>query len=492
MVQRHDIPTGNIKEPKFDDVNKMLQLHIQRILADAAQRDLASSGVTLGKIRDRCVDAVETRANVVWEELVKVLNAAKVLPWEELASDLKREVEQYLPPGVPDLTEILRITATNMGLAGTATAEDIIETDALLTARNCALARVATQIDLYILSLKESDKGKSSLSDPKQPAQHSPQVVRGVVDRGTKMWDIFICHASEDKDAIARPLADALAQVGLKVWYDEFTLTLGDSLRRAIDHGLAHSRYGAVILSPDFFAKEWPQRELDGLTAREIEGEKVILPIWHKVTREDIMRFSPPLADRLGVSTDKEFDTVVREILRVVRPEAVHKAVPGQVPKHETISGGPSLPGAERQPELIFKIEEIRVAYAGRSGGTNPTLYTRILVINRGQRDHSIFRFQISEEGGLDWQLTEEPFSPDGDKLKLPIKVLRDDTLFVCIRAQSPVTFEERKSSQVSRLKLKAQDHLDEQHELWLTEGPTSAEALQRRFGPKPTAMVQG
>jgi hypothetical protein len=84
------------------------------------------------------------------------------------------------------------------------------------------------------------------------------------------MWDIFICHASEDKEAIARPLANALKQAGLDVWYDEFTLTLGDSLRRKIDHGLARSRYGAVILSPHFFAKEWPQRELDGLTTKEI------------------------------------------------------------------------------------------------------------------------------------------------------------------------------------------------------------------------------
>jgi hypothetical protein len=196
--------------------------------------------------------------------------------------------------------------------------------------------------------------------------------------RGKTMWDIFICHASEDKDAIARPLADALTRAGLKVWYDEFTLTLGDNLRRAIDRGLAGSKYGAVILSPDFFAKEWPQRELDGLTAREIDGEeKVILPIWHKVTREDIMRFSPTLADRLGISTDKGLDTVVREILRVVRPEVAYESTPGQMPRHETNSEGSPMPGIEKQPELIFKIEEIRVAYAGGPGGNkSDTLHT--------------------------------------------------------------------------------------------------------------------
>jgi len=73
-------------------------------------------------------------------------------------------------------------------------------------------------------------------------------------------WDVFICHASEDKDSFVRPLAMGLQEAQLKVWYDEFTLNAGDSLRRSIDKGLAGSRWGLVVLSPYFFAKEWPQR----------------------------------------------------------------------------------------------------------------------------------------------------------------------------------------------------------------------------------------
>jgi hypothetical protein len=132
-------------------------------------------------------------------------------------------------------------------------------------------------------------------------------------------WDIFICHAGEDKEAVARPLAAALGQAGYRVWYDELTLTLGDSLRRSIDQGLAHSRYGIVVLSPNFSAKEWPQRELDGLTAREISSGKTILPVWHNITREDIVRYSPVLADRVGISTARGLDIVVQEVLRVLR-----------------------------------------------------------------------------------------------------------------------------------------------------------------------------
>jgi len=130
-------------------------------------------------------------------------------------------------------------------------------------------------------------------------------------------WDIFICYASEDKDAVARPLAGALTRAGLKVWYDEFSLRLGDSLRRSIDNGLRESRYGVVILSPNFFAKEWPQKELDGLAALEIGGMKKILPVWHNVTRDDILRYSPMLAGRVAVSTSKGLDVVVREIIRL-------------------------------------------------------------------------------------------------------------------------------------------------------------------------------
>jgi TIR domain-containing protein/type IV pilus assembly PilN-like protein/BON domain-containing protein len=131
------------------------------------------------------------------------------------------------------------------------------------------------------------------------------------------MWDIFISHAWEDKETVARPLAEMLTQAGLSVWYDEFTLTLGDSLRRSIDNGLAQSRYGIVILSHSFFSKEWPQRELDGLAAREINSRKVILPVWHGVNRYDIVSYSPMLADRLAISTSRGLTVVLEEILRV-------------------------------------------------------------------------------------------------------------------------------------------------------------------------------
>lgn len=102
-----------------------------------------------------------------------------------------------------------------------------------------------------------------------------------------KKIDLFISHASEDKDELVRPLVEELQKLGIDVWYDEFTLKIGDSLRRSIDKGLANAKYGVVVLSSSFFKKNWPQYELDGMVAREMEGTKVILPIWHKVTKSD-------------------------------------------------------------------------------------------------------------------------------------------------------------------------------------------------------------
>ena len=133
-------------------------------------------------------------------------------------------------------------------------------------------------------------------------------------------WDVFICHASEDKDGFIRDLAKALQARGLKVWFDESTLTVGDSLRRSIDHGLARSRFGVVVISPHFLDKEWPQKELDGLFGREIGGAKVILPVWHNISAERIRSCSPMLADRLATRSSDGLHRVVEDLVAAAPP----------------------------------------------------------------------------------------------------------------------------------------------------------------------------
>jgi hypothetical protein len=137
------------------------------------------------------------------------------------------------------------------------------------------------------------------------------------------LYDVFICHASEDKATVVRRLADLLRRKHIEVWYDEFSLRVGDSIRRAIDKGLRQSRFGIVVLSRAFFQKEWPQYELDGLIEMEILGsEKVILPVWHGINHSYVTKYSPILAGRLAAKTATGLVRVADQLSQVIKPQS--------------------------------------------------------------------------------------------------------------------------------------------------------------------------
>ena len=118
-------------------------------------------------------------------------------------------------------------------------------------------------------------------------------------------YDVFISHASEDKIGCAKLLADELMSYGAIIWYDEFSLEIGDSLSKSITEGLAKSNYGIVVLSKDFISKGWTNFELEGLINREIGNRKIILPVWHNITHAELMKFSPVVAGRVALDTSK-------------------------------------------------------------------------------------------------------------------------------------------------------------------------------------------
>jgi signal transduction histidine kinase len=141
-----------------------------------------------------------------------------------------------------------------------------------------------------------------------------------------KQWDVFISHASEDQEEFVRPLAQALAQLGVQVWYAEFSLELGTSLSRSIDKGLAGSKFGLVVISKAFISKKWPERELQGLVANQIAGQTVIIPIWLDVSQQDVLEYSPPLADTFALNARfMTAEQITISILKVVRPDIYQK-----------------------------------------------------------------------------------------------------------------------------------------------------------------------
>jgi uncharacterized protein YxjI len=159
---------------------------------------------------------------------------------------------------------------------------------------------------------------RSIIEDVAVPEPESP------LPPGAEEYDVFISHATEDKDGIVRDLVNALGERDVNVWYDEFQLRIGDSLRQKIDAGLARSRFGLVVVSHAFFAKNWPQYELDGLVSLEMAGRQRILPVWHEITKDEVLGYSPSLADKVALSTGTyTVEEIAQEIAEVVAEPGV-------------------------------------------------------------------------------------------------------------------------------------------------------------------------
>ena len=251
-------------------------------------------------------------------------------------------------------------------------------------------------------------------------SQVSAEARDGEARRDVMGWDVFISHASEDKDDFVRLLADNLQRSGLRVWFDEFTLTVGDSLRRSIDRGLAKSQYGIVVISPSFLEKDWPQRELDGLVAREIDGVKVILPVWHNIGADEIRRYSPMLADRLAAVSSRGIDHVTSQLI-----QAIHKnnVVPFQ------IVTGPPTAAASNLEELSRYASEFhrrRTDLIAAGKGSIAVLDGGRLVL------HVVPHSALTEQTVISFEaITREPryFPPVGDTYGRDFKITYDGLL---------------------------------------------------------------
>lgn len=173
------------------------------------------------------------------------------------------------------------------------------------------------------------------------------------MEKREKKWDAFISHAVEDQHSFVRDLAAMLTRLGLSIWYAETALQVGDSLSTSINKGLADSRYGIVIISPHFMAKRWTNWELAGLVNRQnAEEQNVILPIWHGVTKNDVINFSPSLVDLIALNTATEqADEIAFKVLHKISPDLYSKYERAQLEK---------LASGEAVRDLQIQIEQAR------------------------------------------------------------------------------------------------------------------------------------
>lgn len=117
-------------------------------------------------------------------------------------------------------------------------------------------------------------------------------------------YDIFVSHATEDKESFCDEFVEILQEeYNLKIWYDSLSLKWGDNIRTEIDKGLRKSKFGIVVLSKSYIKKYWTNYELEGLFQRETTGGKLILPIWHDITKQQVQDFSFSLAGKMAMNT---------------------------------------------------------------------------------------------------------------------------------------------------------------------------------------------
>lgn len=145
-----------------------------------------------------------------------------------------------------------------------------------------------------------------------------PFVVENAED-GDAPYDFFVSHAWKDKEDFVDGLINSAKSAGLNVWYDKAEMVWGDSIRQKIDDGLRRSYFGVVVLSPNFFERPWTQYELDGIVQRDLTGAGRLLPIWHRLTQDDVAKYAPSLAGRLALPTSIYSTSQIVEELSTVR-----------------------------------------------------------------------------------------------------------------------------------------------------------------------------
>jgi hypothetical protein len=183
------------------------------------------------------------------------------------------------------------------------------------------------QKDLLKAQAKEREQHQKEMKGLQQEALKIQQEqIQGLLENEqtdnflNKEFDVFISHASDDKEAFVELLARALEDAGIKIWYDTDQISWGKSIRQSIDQGLKNSRFCIVILSPYFLNKYWTTYELNGIFQKDsINKESILLPIWHNITRDEIQKWNLSIADTSAMnSATHTIDDIVKALLQLV------------------------------------------------------------------------------------------------------------------------------------------------------------------------------
>ena len=149
---------------------------------------------------------------------------------------------------------------------------------------------------------------KVSIRDAKQSATRkidsgNEQARAKRLARRTTTYDVFLAHASADKETIVQPLALELSSHDVTVWYDDSEISLGENIREKIDRGLLASKVGVFVISTAFMESDWSLYEFESILSRAVNGDSCIVPIWHDVSDQQTQLLSPLIRNVRGAMT---------------------------------------------------------------------------------------------------------------------------------------------------------------------------------------------
>lgn len=184
--------------------------------------------------------------------------------------------------------------------------------------RNTMNHRFAGTVYFYIDSTLSNDEKKSLIEEANEEG-----LLLDVRDRGYmegKRPDVFISYDSRDKNPFVNDLANKLRSYGLKVWYDSFSLNIGDSLREKIDDGLSSAKKCIIVLSKNFISNNgWTKTEFNAICNREQVENGIILPVWHQVSRDEVSAYSPLIVDKVAGNSSQGVKELARRLCQSLK-----------------------------------------------------------------------------------------------------------------------------------------------------------------------------
>lgn len=138
-----------------------------------------------------------------------------------------------------------------------------------------------------------------------------------------KKYDLFISHASKDKSTFVDELYETFSKLGIRIFYDKEVISWGDNWKKVILEGTEQSEFAVIVISNNFFGREWTERELNEFLQRQnSSNQKIILPLLYGVTRDDLLEKYPTLSEIQYISSE---DYSVDEICILFAKELIKR-----------------------------------------------------------------------------------------------------------------------------------------------------------------------